>query len=345
MDLAHAGHAAVLRVGERTLRWGTDYLVIPKLGFALALGGQPFGGGFRGEAVPTVYGGRIGDSTIAPDLVRDKVVVFAAPTFAFWQRDNLRRYAGARAIVVATLDLGAPPAYRVRRETYWDSSAASGVVPLTIISVTQAAAAAMFSSPFDQLALGATGAAAQRERRVHRRTDRGAGVQRRRHHPRQRPEASRAHTSPIGAHHDHIGMGPPVDHDSIRAFNQVVRVARRRRSAAASGDRRAVGADPRDARQPAPRARRVRLDSIFNGADDDGSGTRARARDRRGVREGASEAEAVAAVRLAHGRGEGLVRRAVLRRSPDSAARLDRRADQHGSDGSRRAGGQSAGRA
>ena len=28
----------------------------------------------------------------------------------------------------------------------------------------------------------------------------------------------------IGSHHDHVGMGPPVDHDSIRAFNQVVRV-------------------------------------------------------------------------------------------------------------------------
>src|SRR5688572_12121738 len=140
-----------LRVGERTLRWGTDYLVVPKLGFALALGGQPFGGGFRGDGVPTVYGGRIGDSTIAPDLARGKVVVFASLTFAFWQRDNLRRYSAARAIVVATLDLGAPPAYRARRETYWDSTAASGVGPLTVLSVTRAAASAMFASPFDSL--------------------------------------------------------------------------------------------------------------------------------------------------------------------------------------------------
>src|SRR5262249_55177221 len=126
--------AAVLRVGDQSLKWGTDYLVMPKLGFALALGGQPFGGGVRGNNVPTVYGGRIGDSLIAPDRVRDKVVVFASPAFAFWQRDNLRRYSGARAIVVATLDLGAPAALRVRRETYWDSTGASGVVPLSVIS-------------------------------------------------------------------------------------------------------------------------------------------------------------------------------------------------------------------
>src|SRR5215213_11877849 len=72
---------AVLRAGTTTLRWGTDYLVLPKLGFALALGGQPFGGGFRGENVATVYGGKIGDSTIAPDLIRGKVVVFGAPAF------------------------------------------------------------------------------------------------------------------------------------------------------------------------------------------------------------------------------------------------------------------------
>ena len=57
----------VLRVGERTLRWGSDYLVIPKLGFALALGGQPFGGGFRGDNIATIYGGRVGDSTVAPE--------------------------------------------------------------------------------------------------------------------------------------------------------------------------------------------------------------------------------------------------------------------------------------
>ena len=28
----------------------------------------------------------------------------------------------------------------------------------------------------------------------------------------------------IGMHHDHIGMGRPVDHDSIRGFHSVVRV-------------------------------------------------------------------------------------------------------------------------
>jgi len=263
--------AAVLRVGERTLRWGTDYLVIPKLGFALALGGQPFGGGFRGENVATIYGGRVGDSTVAPELTRDKVVVFAAPTFAFWQRDNLRRYAGARAIVVATLDLGAPAAYKVRRETYWDSTGASGVAPLTVISVTKAAAAAMFTAPFDQLTVGASGlplsgSAGFIDGSTEAPAYNVVGI------VRGSDARLRNTYVAIGAHHDHVGMGPPVDHDSIRAFNQVVRVR---------------GADDPPPRQVTDeqwtkihaaldslhRVHGVRLDSIFNGADDDGSGT------------------------------------------------------------------------
>lgn len=53
--------ASALNLGETALKWGTDFIVLPKLGFALALGGQPFGGGFDGRDVPTIFGGRMGD--------------------------------------------------------------------------------------------------------------------------------------------------------------------------------------------------------------------------------------------------------------------------------------------
>jgi Peptidase family M28 len=79
----------------------------------------------------------------------------------------------------------------------------------------------------------------------------------------------------IGAHSDHIGISatsPVVEHDSLKAYNMVARVE---------------GADSRGAAPPTPEQwvrinaikdslRRVspaRLDSISNGADDDGSGT------------------------------------------------------------------------
>ena len=76
----------------------------------------------------------------------------------------------------------------------------------------------------------------------------------------------------ITAHNDHVGFSNrPVDHDSLRAFNTVIRP---------------MGADSRPHAPSADEAARIRaildslrkvhtprLDSVYNGADDDGSGT------------------------------------------------------------------------
>jgi hypothetical protein len=84
--------------------------------------------------------------------------------------------------------------------------------------------------------------------------------------------ALRATYVSLTAHNDHVGFTrAPVDHDSARAFNRVVRP---------------MGADSR-MREPTPeeatriqalrdslgRAHPAKRDSVFNGADDDGSGT------------------------------------------------------------------------
>ena len=80
----------------------------------------------------------------------------------------------------------------------------------------------------------------------------------------------------IGAHNDHVGVrSPPLDHDSLRAFNTALQ-----RLGAPSWDR-SVPPEKRAAATAAARVnldslRRIRpqrLDSIRNGADDDGSGT------------------------------------------------------------------------
>lgn len=76
----------------------------------------------------------------------------------------------------------------------------------------------------------------------------------------------------VSAHNDHIGFErPPVGHDSVRAFNRVVRPM-----GADSPPRPATPAEA--ARIAALRdslgaARPDKLDSVYNGADDDGSGT------------------------------------------------------------------------
>jgi hypothetical protein len=261
-----------LRVGDETLS-ADEFLLIPKIGFALALGGQPFGGAFRGENVPTIYGGRIGDSTVAPELARGKVVVFAASapaTFAFWQRDNLRRYVDAKAILVATLDAGAPAAYRTPRETYWDPAPPSGARPLTVIAVTNAVAERTCHPPLAQVELGASGATMSGHAGfIDRPTEAPAynvvGI------VRGRDPKLRGTYVAVGAHHDHVGITRPVDHDSIRAFNTVVRPR--------GADDRPRPARPEEVARvktilDSLRAiRPARVDSINNGADDDGSGS------------------------------------------------------------------------
>lgn len=76
----------------------------------------------------------------------------------------------------------------------------------------------------------------------------------------------------IGAHNDHVGFNnQPVDHDSLRAFNTVVRP-----HGADDPEREATPDEQKRIRVILDSLRRVntpRQDSIFNGADDDGSGT------------------------------------------------------------------------
>jgi hypothetical protein len=76
----------------------------------------------------------------------------------------------------------------------------------------------------------------------------------------------------LTAHNDHVGYDHlPVDHDSLRAHNRVVRPM-----GADSPERAATAVEQAQARQLLDSLRRhrpARRDSIRNGADDDGSGT------------------------------------------------------------------------
>ena len=76
----------------------------------------------------------------------------------------------------------------------------------------------------------------------------------------------------VSGHNDHVGMLPrPVDHDSLRAFNRIMRPqgANDRPGAPTAAQQHQIDSLIRYARS----IRKPRLDSINNGADDDGSGT------------------------------------------------------------------------
>ncbi len=89
---------------------------------------------------------------------------------------------------------------------------------------------------------------------------------------RGRDPALRREYVSLSAHHDHVGFDrSPVDHDSLRAFNRVVRPM-----GADSPMRSTTDAEQASIRTILDSLRAVRgprPDSIRNGADDDGSGT------------------------------------------------------------------------
>jgi len=77
----------------------------------------------------------------------------------------------------------------------------------------------------------------------------------------------------IGAHNDHIGLARPVDHDSIRIWNHVVRPEGADDASKQATPEQQAAVDSALAAFRARHPTGARVDSISNGADDDGSGS------------------------------------------------------------------------
>jgi len=254
-----------------------DWVLVPRIGLQTFLGGQPYGGSFKGTSVPTVFGGRIGMSApLPPDDVRGRVVVFVAPVggngrpaIAFWQRDNLLAYRDAAAVlVVGGIDAGVPPFFRYPRDMY-DDRAKPGLA-LTVLLGTRALGESIFGRSLDSLDVGAAGKPL---------TGRVGFVDRPTAAPAQNVVAILPGSDPalrgeyvaVGSHIDHVGIGRALDHDSVRVANAIAR-------ARGADDPPPTLTDAQRARvltalDSVHRARPARVDSIANGADDDGSGS------------------------------------------------------------------------
>ena len=274
---------SALEIDGKTFRQFADFLCVPRLGLPsfLGLGGQPFGGTFSGNAVATVWGGQIGDANMLdPALAKGKVVVFSLPANAsgpqawqFWNRgENLTRYQGARAVVV---DIGSGPIPSspgvVGARLYYNDTSLKA---LPLIVGSSAITAAVFGADAGTLKPGAPGKPVSgrfgySDSPTEAPTRNVVGII-----PGSDPLLRNQYVA-IGAHSDHVGIFPggPVDHDSIRALNSIGRPR-------GADDR---GVAPLDSAQWAHVRALIdtlhkahggpRLDSIMNGADDDGSGT------------------------------------------------------------------------
>ena len=263
--------ATTLTAGGATLTWGTDFVL-------------------AGRALPVVqlresravYGGAVTDSTtwMAPGLAAGKVVVLDVPPRADGRRQLVRgltriatnaRFTGAVAVAVAELDLLAPEVLYLIAGQRLTADTSRGAGQPAIALITPHAAELLLGAPSGRLAAGAAGRTVQgdlgvRFSPVPYAARNVIGVL-----PGSDPTLRGEYVA-LSAHNDHVGFDhQAVDHDSLRAYNRVVRPM-----GADSPDRPASAEEQAHIRQLTDSLHRIhpaRLDSIRNGADDDGSGT------------------------------------------------------------------------
>ena len=227
------------------------------------------------SAAPLVYAGSLRDTTkwIPATRTTGKAVLIDVPVGASFRAASSigARYRDAVVLIVSGLeDVPAEQVARLREgQPVADTTRNARGVPL--LWVTRAAARTMMGSAATSLTPGANGRTltgkfdyprtpvAYPARNV-------VGIL------RGGDPVLRTQYLTLTAHHDHVGYDhAPADHDSLRAFNTVMRPM-----GADSPVRGVTTAEWTRIRSLLDSLRRVngrRLDSIRNGADDDGSGT------------------------------------------------------------------------
>jgi hypothetical protein len=253
-----------LEVGGTVLEVGRDFVPASIAATARVLDGTA-----------TIYGGPANDTTkwISAEQAAGKVVVLDLPVGAPMRGLSLGspRWRDAVAIAVVALDVIGPENVARLREgrPVADTTRNRGAVPA--LWVTRKAATIILGADPSTLAPGASGGAL-RGRFDIARTPVPYPARNVVAILRGSDPALRGQYVALTAHSDHVGYDHfPVDHDSIRAYNRVVRPM------GADSPLRPPTAEEwgriRTILDSLRRVNRPRLDSSRNGADDDGSGT------------------------------------------------------------------------
>jgi Peptidase family M28 len=256
---------STITAGGVSLKAVTDFLVL--------------GGDATQLTAPTIYGGDLNDTSrkdLDSTTVHGKIVVFTASGgLNFRQARRAPRVKGAVAAIIAGLD-GFPPQFMgflTRPRGFVDDRPAGAPAPLPNILITNDAAARFFTTPLAQLTVGAPGVDATLSLKfvvtpMPYPSRNVIGIVR-----GSDPRLAGEYVA-LGGHNDHIGMTQrPVDHDSMRIFLRVVRPegAEQNGKQATPAEQAEVDSLLAVYRKAHPGT--ARLDSISNGADDDGSGT------------------------------------------------------------------------
>ncbi|MDB5068927.1 MAG: peptidase [Candidatus Eremiobacteraeota bacterium] len=270
--------ATTLRMSAATLRPRRDYLPLP------SRGNLPWSPTRELRRTETVFGGTIADSThwIDSATANGRLVVLRVPT-ALGSRAGFvlnagipGRFAGAAGIALVALDV-TPTNYveflsqPVMRLAAPGTGATDPADMPSLLLLSNNIAQRMFGAAIDSLAVGQFG------------TRVGGGMAFKRG-PTEAParnvvailrgsDAARRETYvSISAHHDHVGVAPRAeDHDSLRAYMHAYE--RFRQASPTLVVTPAQAASIHVNVDSLRRVRPARRDSIFNGADDDISGT------------------------------------------------------------------------
>ncbi len=246
-------------------------------GMSLAFGTEWFPNGtstLNKENLDVVYGGLVGDSVkLSDDQAAGKLVVLGVP------RTNaaINRTMGAVPLAPATaagVVLLLPAQIMpnlvgfLRGSTMFRDEGNAGA---TRIFVSDAAVNKLFTKPLAELALGDAGTKASVNAII---TTAPIPYPARNVIALLPGSDAKLKTQyvAVGAHNDHVGMSPKAfDHDSMRIMTHIVRPG-----GAEDGGKRAtaeqqtqINAELTEFRKTHP----TRMDSTFNGADDDGSGS------------------------------------------------------------------------
>ena len=263
--------AAVPILDGQPLRRWTDFLQIPYLPDELPY----YSMGATFTDVPAVYGGGLGASDmLPPDQAAGKIVIFGAPSSVTNVATELatipQRYASAAAVAFPYLEYldHSQLHFAVDDRLVLGKDAPTGPVGLFI---STGVAARLLGTQLGGATVGEgsgklngavrfVAAPAQAPARNVIGVIRGSD------------SALAREYVVLGAHNDHLGVADqPVEHDSLRVFNEIVRPHGEddpNRAATAQEQRKILAILDTLRRRHFPRP-----DSIYNGADDDGSGS------------------------------------------------------------------------
>ncbi|MEO5589674.1 MAG: M28 family peptidase [Gemmatimonadaceae bacterium] len=227
------------------------------------------------DGVQVIFAGKTPDAgaMIPPELAVGKAVAFSgSPT------GMARRYPGAVAFILIRPDATIAQARRFGLQPATGMQSENDLVrtPLTLI-VPVSKASKLLGVPFENARPGTIGRTLHGDARYSVATTSARNVVA--ILPGSDPKLKNEYVA-IGAHSDHIGLrdSGPVNSDSLRAYNDLAA----RIYIGRTGE---IPGFPGSGLTPAERARVIvntdslrrlrpaRLDSIYNGADDDGSGT------------------------------------------------------------------------